>query len=108
LPCPDDLFSDPKGTPMFNPLAPAPTPLPRTTPPPPVPGIDAGLPPAPPPAADPSTSVIRDADVNPVAARLKYTEDDHAKVELAKGEGKPRASFFGRKPKKPAPAAAPE
>ena len=106
LPCPEDVFIDPKGSAIFNSLPPAPTLLPQTGPPAPTPGIDANLPPAPPPTPDPSTSVIRDSEVNPVAARLKYTEDDRPTVEQAKAESKPRTSLFGRKPKKP--VAAPE
>jgi hypothetical protein len=58
------------------------------------------LPPPPPPAIDPSTSAIRDSEVNPVAARLRYTEEDAAKpmVRQAKGESKSRFSLFNKKP----------
>jgi general secretion pathway protein D len=99
LPCqPEDIFSDPKATPLMAPGSP---PEMQRVPPPPVPGSD--LPPAPEPRLDPATSVIRDPAINPVSARLQYTEDDH-RVEQAKGESRPKPlGLFQKKPKKIAP-----
>ena len=96
LPCPDDLFTDPKAPSIYgtgsNPE------MPRVPSPAPAPGIDGTLPP--PPQPDPSTSVIHDSEVNPVTARLKYTEEDTSAVVQAKGDTKSRMSLFNRKPKK--------
>jgi len=100
LPSPDDLFSDPKQPTMFG----IPNDSPKSAPPP-APSGDTGLPPAPPPAPDPNTGIIRDPLVNPVSARLRYTEDDDTKpiVQQAKAESKSRTTLFGKKPK-PVPA----
>lgn len=103
LPSPEDVFGDQKPpTPIFSPGGPNN----NNPPPPPAPGLDPNLPPPPQPVSDPSTNVIRDPSVNPVAARLKYTEDDDEKptVEQAKGEVKPKGSLFNKKPKKNVPA----
>ncbi len=98
---PAEVFGDPKPT-RFG--------IPNTSPnsaPPPAPAPDMSLPPAPPPAPDPNTGVIRDSEFNPVSARIRYTEDDDTQptVQQAKAESKSRPPLFGRKPKKPVPAA---
>lgn len=106
LPCPEDLFNEPG----------APTPFGTGTPPgeipqiPPAPGVDSELPPPPQPTPDASTSVIRDPEVDPVSARLRYTEDDAGSVvKQAKAESKSRFSLFNKKRKTAAaPDALPE
>ncbi|MBS0203027.1 MAG: hypothetical protein JSS49_09035 [Planctomycetes bacterium] len=95
LPCPEDIFNDPKAPPLFGPGSNPPEPLPA---PAPAPGIDNTLPP--PPQPDPSTAVIHDPEVNPVTARLRYTEEDTSAVIQAKGDTKSRLSLFNRKSKR--------
>eukprot|EP00456_Euglypha_rotunda_P030246 TRINITY_DN235_c3_g1_i1.p1 TRINITY_DN235_c3_g1~~TRINITY_DN235_c3_g1_i1.p1 ORF type:complete len:1362 (-),score=437.23 TRINITY_DN235_c3_g1_i1:12906-16991(-) len=99
LPCqPDDIFADPRATPLMAPGSPIEVPR---VPAPPVPGSD--LPPAPEPKIDASTSAIQDPAINPVTARLQYTEDDN-RVEQAKAESKPKPlGMFQKKPKKVVP-----
>lgn len=104
LPCqPDDVFQEPKAPPLMAPGSP-PASMDLRVPPPPVPGAD--LPPPPVPKADPSaTSIIYDSEVNPVAARMRYTEEDNqpSHVEQAKAEARPRIVLFPKKAKKVVP-----
>jgi general secretion pathway protein D len=110
LPCPEDIFNDPNASPMIGPGMSPMSPRMAPTDIPPVPPAAPATPSIPaPPAPDPSTSVIRDSSVNPVSARLRYTEADESKptVEQAKGttkvEPKPKNSLFGKRPtRKPA------
>ena len=103
LPCPEDIFNDVKPSEVYGPGA---VPVPSLKVSPQNPKIDPHLPPAPPPALDPATSVIRDNSVNPASARIKYTEEDQGQtfVEQAKAESKTRFQLFGKKPKKIVPA----
>jgi len=95
LPCPEDVFNDPAAAPIEVPGGSG-----QEPPPPPAPGIDPGLPAAPKPTPDGTAgqAVIKDPEVNPVAARMRYTEDDQSPPEVSESP-KRRFSLFKRKSK---------
>lgn len=93
LPCPEDVFTDPNAAPLDLPGGTPNLPLP------PVPAADPKLPNPPQPSPDVSQNddVMVDPEVNPVSARMQYTELDDAPAEVT-AERKSRFSLFKRKP----------